>query len=196
MIYDNFTDQNLGNLIQSVSGSSDEGGWNTVSIDSIPINADQDFFVAVKFYDNGYVYSFDNTGVLSGRSYYSANGSIFYNDLSNYGDANIRAKLSTEIYNSVEQNTLSIPNNFSLYPNYPNPFNPATNISFRLLTDANVSLSIYDLNGKIIETIVDGKLNLGDHLVTWNAKNISSGVYFAILSTKDFSQTQKMILLK
>ena len=196
MIYDNFTDQNLGNLIQSVSGSSDEGGWNTVSIDSIPINADQDFFVAVKFYDNGYVYSFDNTGVLSGRSYYSANGSIFYNDLSNYGDANIRAKLSTEIYNSVEQNTLSIPNNFSLYPNYPNPFNPATNISFRLLTDANVSLSIYDLNGKIIETIVDGKLNLGDHLFTWNAKNISSGVYFAVLSTKDFSQTQKMILLK
>ena len=196
MIYDNFSDQNLGNLIQSVSGSSDEGGWNTVSIDSIPINADQDFFVAVKFYDNGYVYSFDNTGVLSGRSYYSANGSIFYNDLSNYGDANIRAKLSTEIYNSVEQNTLSIPNNFSLYPNYPNPFNPATNISFRLLTDANLSLSIYDLNGKIIETIVDGKLKFGDHLVTWNAKNISSGVYFAILSTKDFSQTQKMILLK
>ena len=196
MIYDNFSDQNLGNLIQSVSGSSDEGGWNTVSIDSIPINADQDFFVAVKFYDNGYVYSFDNTGVLSGRSYYSANGSIFYNDLSNYGDANIRAKLSTEVYNSVEKNIHSIPNDFSLYPNYPNPFNPATNISFRLLTDANVSLSIYDLNGKIIETIVDGKLKLGDHLVTWNAKNISSGVYFAILSTKDFSQTQKMILLK
>ena len=196
MIYDNFSDQNLGNLIQSVSGSSDEGGWNTVSIDSIPINADQDFFVAVKFYDNGYVYSFDNTGVLSGRSYYSANGSIFYNDLSNYGDANIRAKLSTEVYNSVEKNIHSIPNDFSLYPNYPNPFNPATNISFRLLTDANVSLSIYDLNGKIIKTIVDGKLNLGDHLFTWNAKNISSGVYFAILSTKDFSQTQKMILLK
>ena len=196
MIYDNFTDQNHGNLIQSDSGSSDEGVWNTVSIDSIPINADQDFFVAVKFYDNGYVYSFDNTGVLSGRSYYSANGSIFYNDLSNYGDANIRAKLSTEVYNSVEKNIHSIPNDFSLYPNYPNPFNPATNISFRLLTDANVSLSIYDLNGKIIETIVDGKLKLGDHLVTWNAKNISSGVYFAILSTKDFSQTQKMILLK
>ena len=196
MVYNDFSDQNPGNLIQSVSGSSDEGGWKTVSIDSIPINADQDFFVAVKFYDNGYVYSFDNTGVLSGRSYYSANGSVYYNDLSNYGDANIRAKLSTEIYNSVEKNQLLFPNDISLYPNYPNPFNPATNISFKLLNDANLSLSIYDLNGNIIETIIDGNLNSGDHLVSWNAQNISSGVYFAILSTKDFSQTQKMILLK
>ena len=152
--------------------------------------------MAVKFYDNGYVYSFDNTGVLSGRSYYSANGSVYYNDLSNYGDANIRAKLSTEIYNSVEKNQLLFPNDISIYPNYPNPFNPATNISFKLLNDANVSLSIYDLNGNIIETIIDGNLNSGDHLVSWNAQNISSGVYFAILSTKDFSQTQKMILLK
>jgi hypothetical protein len=196
MVYDDFSDQGIGNLLQIVSGNSDEGGWKTITIDSIPISPDQDFFVAVKFYDNGYVYSFDNTGVFSERSYYSANGSTYYSDLSSYGDANIRAKLSTDIYNSVKKNHLSFPDEFSLYPNYPNPFNPKTNISFNLEHDAEIVLEIYDLKGRVIETIIDGNFNSGHHSITWNADQFSSGVYFAIMSYKDFSQIQKMILLK
>ena len=196
MVYDDFSDQGIGNLLQIVSGNSDEGGWKTITIDSIPISPDQDFFVAVKFYDNGYVYSFDNTGVFSERSYYSANGSTYYSDLSSYGDANIRAKLSTDIYNSVKKNHLSFPDEFSLYPNYPNPFNPKTNISFNLEHDAEIVLEIYDLKGRVIETIIDGNFNSGHHSITWNADQYSSGVYFAIMSYKDFSQIQKMILLK
>ena len=96
----------------------------------------------------------------------------------------------------MKKNLVSFPNDFFLYPNYPNPFNPTTNISFNLLNDAKVTLEIYDLKGKKIETVIDGNLNSGHHLIPWNAKNISSGVYFAIISNKDLSQVQKMILLK
>lgn len=85
---------------------------------------------------------------------------------------------------------------FSLSQNYPNPFNPTTNISFQIPKMYKVSLVVYDELGRLVETLVDGELQAGKHSVDWNASLLPSGTYFYRLSTSDFTQTKKMILVK
>lgn len=85
--------------------------------------------------------------------------------------------------------------------NYPNPFNPSTEISFALPAQTRASLQIYDTAGRLVRTLVSGELDAGTHSVTWNGKtdngNITaSGVYFYRLDTESKSITRKMLLLK
>ena len=88
------------------------------------------------------------------------------------------------------------PVNFTLYQNYPNPFNPETNIKFDLAKTDNVSLRVYDLQGKEIATLVNEKLKDGSYTVKFNAANLSSGVYYYALKTSEGSITNKMLLVK
>jgi hypothetical protein len=91
------------------------------------------------------------------------------------------------------------PKTFELYPNYPNPFNPYTKINYRLPGvggQYTVSLQIYDILGREVETLVNGTLESGSYSVTFNAENLPSGVYFYRLKTASFYQTKKMILSK
>ncbi len=91
----------------------------------------------------------------------------------------------------------SVPASFALHQNFPNPFNPATNLTFEVSKPAEVNLSVYDVNGKLVATLVNGLVQAGKHNVTWNpAKNVSSGVYFAKLKSAGFSQVTKMTLMK
>ncbi|MBN8583489.1 MAG: T9SS type A sorting domain-containing protein [Ignavibacteria bacterium] len=92
--------------------------------------------------------------------------------------------------NSIE------PENFSLSQNYPNPFNPVTNIEFDVPKSSIVKLSVYDVQGKLIETIVNSELSAGTYKADWNASNFSSGVYFYKLESDGFIQTKRMILVK
>ena len=85
---------------------------------------------------------------------------------------------------------------FALHHNYPNPFNPVTNIKFSIPEDQIVSLKVYNLSGQIIQTLVEGKQIAGTHSVQWNASSSASGVYFYRLQAGDRSVTQKMILVK
>jgi hypothetical protein len=80
--------------------------------------------------------------------------------------------------------------------NYPNPFNPSTNVSFYLPKAGNVTLKIYDLLGREVATLVDDNLNAGSYSVEWNAANYSSGIYLYKLKSADFSETKKMLLVK
>lgn len=194
-IHDSFDGVTPGTLIETVSGSSFIGGWHTVEIDSMEISSGQDFFIAIKFYSNGYVYAFDNLGDLSGRSYLSSNGVSYDNSLSLYGDANIRAKVSTETFVKIDDE-LKIPQDFTLDPNYPNPFNPITNLSFNMENTTNVSLEIYDVNGHIVETLVNGIMQQGSHLIAWNASQYSSGMYFVRMRSGNFEKSQKIMLIK
>lgn len=95
-----------------------------------------------------------------------------------------------------------IPTEFTLEQNYPNPFNPTTNIRFSLPKSSVVSLVIYNALGQKVATLIEGKeFNAGNYNYTWNGKdlngnNLSSGIYFYQLNTKDFSVTKKMMLLK
>ncbi len=95
----------------------------------------------------------------------------------------------------------SNPETFVLQENYPNPFNPHTTIPFTLSGQSKVNLSIYDLNGNIVKKLANEKLQKGYYQYQWDATDISgnkvsSGIYFYKLSTDNWSQTKKMVLLQ
>ncbi len=87
---------------------------------------------------------------------------------------------------------------FALKKPFPNPFNPTTTIRFNapVETRLTASLRIFDITGRLVETLVDGKMELGNHEIIWNASNQSSGIYFVVLHSKNIIQSQKLILLK
>ena len=93
----------------------------------------------------------------------------------------------------------TFPESFALHPAYPNPFNPITTIRFEIpfvQTHSNASLRIYDITGRLVETLGDEILEPGNQTIQWNANTFSSGVYFVRLEAGTFSQSQKLILLK
>jgi len=89
-----------------------------------------------------------------------------------------------------------VPDVFALNQNYPNPFNPSTEIAFDLPVASHVELTIYNVLGQKVETLVDREMEAGSHTVTWNADKVSTGVYFYRITAKDFTETKKMLMLK
>jgi hypothetical protein len=89
-----------------------------------------------------------------------------------------------------------IPTTVELYQNYPNPFNPTTKIQFSLPNSSIISLKIYNVLGQEIETLVNGLYNKGNHLLNWNAKNFTSGVYYYVLNYNGSRYSKKMLLIK
>ncbi len=95
----------------------------------------------------------------------------------------------------------AIPDRYALHPNYPNPFNPSTTIRYDLPEESHVSLTVYDLMGKQITSLVSESQAAGVRTVTWDGtdasgKNVSAGVYLYRIQAGEFSQTRKMVLLK
>ena len=85
--------------------------------------------------------------------------------------------------------------------NYPNPFNPTTNIEFSLKKSGNVELVIYNITGQKVKTLVSGEMEADTHRITWNGKDdrgntVSSGTYFYRLQTSEYTKTRKMLMLK
>ena len=102
-------------------------------------------------------------------------------------------------YLSVENQ--SIPTEFALHENYPNPFNPSTTLRFDLPEASNITLTIYNMLGQKVRTFDYQNTSAGYHSVKWNATNdygdpVGAGVYLYQLQTKDFVKTRKMVLLK
>ena len=107
---------------------------------------------------------------------------------------------------SVEDDLVSIPNEYSLEQNFPNPFNPNTTIKFSVPTSANVKLTVYNILGETVRVLFDKEFQSGNYNVIWNAddqtgRKVSSGVYFYELKAvsdkgSDFNQIRKMVLLK
>lgn len=101
--------------------------------------------------------------------------------------------LATFIY---EANPDLIPEQFALYSNYPNPFNPTTLIKFNLPQMVKVTLIVYDVMGREVTNLVDEILSTGQYEVVFEATGLSSGVYFYRLQTDRFVQSRKMLLIK
>jgi len=89
-----------------------------------------------------------------------------------------------------------IPTSFVLNQNYPNPFNPETKISFSLPEDSNVRLEIFNLQGQVVATLVDGSLAAGYYSATFDATSFPSGVYFYKIVAGNFSDIKRMLLVK
>jgi hypothetical protein len=102
---------------------------------------------------------------------------------------------SFEYSKQVEVN-VEIPNVFALAQNYPNPFNPVTSISYQLAASSHVTLTIYDMLGNEVTTLVNQSQDAGKYTVTFNASKLSSGTYIYRLQAGDYISTKKMILIK
>lgn len=89
-----------------------------------------------------------------------------------------------------------VPSSFSLFQNFPNPFNPATVINYQLSANTLVTLKVYDVLGRLVKTLIEERQTAGIHSVTFNASSLSSGVYFYRLVAGSYVEAKKMILIK
>jgi hypothetical protein len=94
-----------------------------------------------------------------------------------------------------------VPDSYALHQNYPNPFNPVTTIRYDLPEEAQVMIRIFDIQGRIVRTLVDGHEDAGRKAVPWNATNqvgepVAAGMYIYMIQSGGFSQVRKMLLLK
>jgi len=96
----------------------------------------------------------------------------------------------------ITKETSSIPTLFALHANYPNPFNPITTIAFDIPKECYVTLTIYDVTGKVVKKLINERVKAGTYKVIWNASKYASGVYFLNLTSGNYSKTKKIILLK
>ena len=106
---------------------------------------------------------------------------------------------------ATENNFFSVPNDISIKKIYPNPFNPTTTIRFNIGVETQprhsagkhaASLRIFDITGRVVETLVNGELLPGEHEIQWNASDQASGIYFVKLLQGNKTEIKKLILLK
>jgi hypothetical protein len=91
---------------------------------------------------------------------------------------------------------LEIPTEFTLYPAYPNPFNPITNIQYGLPKPSYVKLEVYDIMGRSVAELINTFKPAGKHNVIWNANNFNSGIYLIKCTSESRVLTQKVLLVK
>ena len=121
------------------------------------------------------------------------------------GDLNwFPAKLSEwkdATLNIQEDVASSLPTHFRLMQNFPNPFNPTTNIQFEILERTDIKLELFDVMGKNVATLFKGSKNPGLHQIKWNGTNdqgqlLSTGIYFYKLTSKNLTQARKLLFAK
>jgi immune inhibitor A len=101
----------------------------------------------------------------------------------------------------IDEDSFIIPDKAELFNNYPNPFNAVTSISFQLLSDADISVDIYDINGRLINNLAEANFAAGYHKIDWNGRDrfgreLSTGVYFHRITVDNQSVSRKMLYLK
>lgn len=100
---------------------------------------------------------------------------------------------TTDISGDIKE---TIPSNFTLLQNYPNPFNPETNIKFSLYQGSDISLKVFDSQGKFVRDIASGYFNAGEYEFKFDASNFASGIYYYEFKSNNFKQSKKMVILK
>lgn len=128
---------------------------------------------------------------MANGNFVSKDGYIF----STSGNGVYRCNISDIIVgiNNLEENT---PFEFTLFQNFPNPFNPSTSIKFEISEKTLVKLVVYDILGKIVKTLVNKEMTSGVYSIDFSAENIPSGIYFYNLETNESMLTKKMVIIK
>jgi photosystem II stability/assembly factor-like uncharacterized protein len=127
-------------------------------------------------------YVFDKFAVHNGKVFLMGKHGVLYG--------------STASPTDIEDLNAKVIKNYSLSPNYPNPFNPATTISYTIQNESNVVIKIFDILGNELTTLVNEDKLPGIYKLKWNAADFPSGVYFYRIQAGSFTETKKMILLK
>lgn len=183
----------LSSFTSSVNGRSATLNWLTSSE-----NNNSGFVIERSASGN----QWENVGFVSGSGTTSSPHNYSFTDNSlNTGRYSYRLK-QTDFNGNFEYHDLSgevvigIPSDFSLSQNYPNPFNPSTVINFDIPNDGSVSLTLYDMQGKLIKVLSDGFRPAGYYSVTLNASDLPSGTYFYRLASGDLSSAKRLMLVK
>jgi hypothetical protein len=120
-----------------------------------------------------------------------------------YPDAQFNPIIPTSIEEYDPEGVTSVHGNVAIYPmslilhqNYPNPFNPSTTICYSIPKSSEVTLTIYDLRGREITTLVNEKKSSGEYTIDWNGKGFPSGMYLYRLKAGEFTETRKLVLQK
>ncbi|MEJ2544404.1 MAG: FlgD immunoglobulin-like domain containing protein, partial [Calditrichaceae bacterium] len=106
------------------------------------------------------------------------------------------------IEEKVVEVSVPVPDDYALFNNYPNPFNPTTNIKFQLPESQQIRLAIYDVNGSLVKTLSNNRVYPGgEHIVSWDATDnagnrVATGIYLYQFQAGSFVKTGKMILVK
>ena len=103
--------------------------------------------------------------------------------------------------NSSDSNESIVPEAFKLTQNYPNPFNPSTSINFTVPELSDVNISVCDINGRLVNTLINNTFSAGEYNVTWNGDDmagnkVAAGIYMYNLTSGETSITNKMMLVK
>ena len=157
--------------------------WNGAMVD-IPVMGNDN-----ELYSYGYV---DEGSIPAFKLYHSDTGEI--EDLSGV----IPEFINNEIFIVIKLNTddLIIPGEITLSEAYPNPFNPTTNITFNIPNTMNVELNILDINGRLVQRLVNGSHKEGSHNIKISGEQLASGLYFVELLTHKTAKYSKILLLK
>jgi len=155
---------------------------------------------------NGNISAWVNTGFIEGSG--TTNEQKFYaftdiapgNGKFNYRLKQIDLNGNYEIFNAANSVDIGRPVNFDLSQNYPNPSNPVSKIDYQLPIDAAVNISVYDLTGRLVNTIVNSKMDAGYYTAMFDGTNIASGIYIYRISVTgdgmNFSSVRKLVLVK
>ncbi|MCX6162109.1 MAG: T9SS type A sorting domain-containing protein [Ignavibacteriae bacterium] len=111
------------------------------------------------------------------------------------GRGDIKVSL-TNINIPVLEITTELPTKYDLAQNYPNPFNPVTTIRYAIPRNSQVWLTVFDVIGREVETLINEKQSAGTYEAVWDASQIPSGVYFYRLTTNEFTSIKSMLLIK
>ena len=184
---------------------SQRGGgfdWRIIG-DSYLINDSGEIYDIQDGESQGQVFRLGKEGRISHFGWYSPakNKYIWAVTETRSRNENIIEIYDVDINTGVENDAvLQVPTSYQLYQNYPNPFNPTTKIRFGLPEESQVMLKIYDVLGREVTTLINSTQGAGYYNYTWNASNISSGIYFYVLTAKSLNQNyreiKKMLLLK
>ena len=108
----------------------------------------------------------------------------------------ISVQFEYDVTTSIDEGTTDLPEALALNQNYPNPFNPATNISYTLPSDGNIRLDVFNIQGQLVSTLVNGYQASGSHTVSFDASALASGIYLYRLTSAGQTLTKKMMLVK
>jgi len=211
-VYDQFSGGTLSGLLDSrIDVNIPAAGYHSVDLGSpLSMVAGNDYYVVVRYNnDTGtFPVAVDNVGPFgSGQSWVSFTGSS-WNDLSASScDAGIRVRTSPHLVLPIEDDDPQTPpvvvqaDEFRLHAPWPNPFNPATTVSFTLGEPTTVSLKVYDLQGRLVRTLSQGFLHAGQHHVRWNGRDhgdraVAAGVYVCRLDDGWRQRTQRLVLVR
>lgn len=198
-----------------ISSDSNGSTWEEKIISGLPLKGLElsdsrlitystsfDFVYATYFFECSPVgVVFPNIGSIHNKTILSlsyANAEIGYaisnNDLLYTTDSS--KTWSNEIITSITDDEIKLVNGYKLDQNYPNPFNPVTTISFTILNESIVRLTVYNVLGQKVKSLLNELMLPGKHSVEFDANNLSTSIYFYRIESGDHAQTKKMILLK